>query len=151
MQSLSNMPSFPTVRSSLNHFPAHQLVAVNCMHLQFSYTPHLQHLSNWKCIWNPVVHLLWIFCKRAPSWICDMIPNTNLSSNLLQLAEGLRRSFLSLELRKQTFNSPCLLVLLIYTKHKTKRWNIGLTPLPHSSSLKLCKCSQIPHLAIRAS
>ena len=145
MQSLSNMPSFPTVRSSLNHFPAHQLVAVNCMHLQFSYTPHLQHLSNWKCIWNPVVHLLWIFCKRGPSWICDMIPNTNLSITYYSLQKVWGEAFYHWSYTSKPSTHPA------YTKHKTKRWNIGLTPLPHSSSLKLCKCSQIPHLAIRAS
>ena len=61
------------------------------------------------------------FCKRAPSWMFDVIPNATLSHNLLKLAEGLKRSFLSLGLHKGIFESPCLLILLICTKHKTKR------------------------------
>ena len=61
------------------------------------------------------------FCKRAPSWMFDVILNATLSHNLLQLAEGLKRSFLSLGLHKGIFESPCLLILLICTKHKTKR------------------------------
>ena len=45
---------------------------------------------------------------------------------------GLRRRFLSLQLHKRILNSPCLLIILIHTKHKTIRWNLGLTPRLHS-------------------
>ena len=43
----------------------------------------------------------------------------------------LRRSPL-LGLRKRILNSPCLLILLIHTKHKTIRWCLGLSPCLHS-------------------
>ena len=36
--------------------------------------------------------------------------------------------FPSLGLQKRILNSPCLLILLIHAKHKTIRWNFGLTP-----------------------
>ena len=35
---------FFAVRSSLNYFPAHQPAVTNSMHLQYTYTSHLQHL-----------------------------------------------------------------------------------------------------------
>ena len=35
---------------------------------------------------------------------------------------------LPLGLHIRILNSPCFLILLIYTKHKTIRWNLGLTP-----------------------
>ena len=41
------------------------------------------------------------------------------------------------------------LILLIYTIHKTKGWNLGPTPRPHVFFLKLCKCFQILHLSPR--
>ena len=39
---------------SLSHYPAHQPVATNSMNLQSTYTPYLQHFSNWRRIWNTV-------------------------------------------------------------------------------------------------
>ena len=44
----------------------------------------------------------------------------------------LRRRFPPLGLHKRILNSLCLLILLIHTKHKTIRWNLGLTPRLHS-------------------
>ena len=43
----------------------------------------------------------------------------------------LRRRFLPLGLHKRIWNSPCLLILLIHTKHKTIRSNLG-DPRLHS-------------------
>ena len=54
-------------------------------------------------------------------------------------------SFTSLGLHKEILDSPCLLLLLIYTKRKTEIRNLGLTLYAHFSSLKLSKCFQIPH------
>ena len=48
----------------------------------------------------------------------------------------LRRSPL-LGLRKRILNSPCLLILLIHTKHKTIRWCLGLSPCLHSLEREL--------------
>ena len=44
----------------------------------------------------------------------------------------------SLGFRKGILDSPCLLILLIYTEHKNERWNLWLTLCPHFASLKLC-------------
>ena len=52
-------------------------------------------------------------------------------------------------LHKETFDSLCLLILLIYTKHKTERWNLGLILRPHFTSPKLCKRFQTPHPSTR--
>ena len=126
------MPSSLIVQSSLNYFSAPQPAATNSM--QSTYTPHLQHLFNWRCTWNQVEHLWWsffcrnsrcikvvgYFCRRAPSWMFDRILDATLSHNLLWLAECLRRSFPSLGLHKGILDSPCFLILLIYTKHKPK-------------------------------
>ena len=68
----------------------------------------------------------------APSWMFDRILDATLSNNLLQLAEGLRRTFSSLGLHKVILDSPCFPILLIYTKHKTNRWNLWLTQRPIS-------------------
>ena len=61
------------------------------------------------------------FCRRSPSWMFERIPDATLSSNLLQLAEDLIGTFLSLGSHKGILESPCLLVVFIYTKHKTKK------------------------------
>ena len=50
----------------------------------------------------------------------DRILNATLSNNLLKLAEGLRRSFLSLELHKGSLDSPCLLISLYTQKQVMK-------------------------------
>ena len=157
------MPRSHIVRSSLNYFPAHQPAATNSMHLQSSYTPYLQHLSNRRRIWNPMEYLRWsvfaeivdifrplaIFCRRASSWMFHRILDATLFSNLLQLAEGLSRTFSSLGLHNRILGPPCLLMFLIYTKHKTKIRNLGLTSRLHFTSLKLYKRSQIPHSSPR--
>ena len=61
------------------------------------------------------------FQIRATSWMFERILDAILSNNLLQLKESLNKSFPSLRLNKEILESPCLLILLIYTKHKTKR------------------------------
>ena len=61
------------------------------------------------------------FRRRVPSWMFDKILNATQSNNLLQLAKCLRTNFPSLGLHKGILDSPCLLILLIYTKHKSKR------------------------------
>ena len=55
------------------------------------------------------------FCWGAPLLMFYGVLNTT-------------RRFPPLGLHKRILNSPCLLILLIYTKHKTIRWNFGLTP-----------------------
>ena len=47
----------------------------------------------------------------------DRILNATLFNNFLYLAEGLRKSFPSLGLHEEILDSPCLLILFIYTKH----------------------------------
>ena len=44
----------------------------------------------------------------------------------------LRRRFAPMGLHKKILNITCLLILLIHTKHKTIRWNLGLNPRLHS-------------------
>ena len=56
---------------------------------------------------------------------------------------ALRRSFPSLGLHKGILDSPCPLILLIFTKRKTKRRNHGLIPHSRFTSLRLGKCSRI--------
>ena len=62
------------------------------------------------------------FCRRAPSSILDRIfdrvLNGTLPNNLVQLEEGLRRSFPPLEFHAGILDSPCLATLLIYTSNK---------------------------------
>ena len=50
------------------------------------------------------------------------IINGTLPSNLLKLEEGLK-NFPTLGLHKGTWYSHCPVILLIYTKHRKKRWN----------------------------
>ena len=49
------------------------------------------------------------------------ILNATLLNNLLLFEEGLRKNFSPLGLHKRIFSSPCLLILLIYTKHKNSK------------------------------
>ena len=51
------MPRSLIVQSSLNYFPADQPEATNFIHLPSTYTQYLQHLLNWRHIWNPVEQL----------------------------------------------------------------------------------------------
>ena len=65
-----------------------------------------------------------------------------MSNNLLQLVEGLKKSFPSLGLHKGNLDSACLSIVLINTNQKIE----SLTDQrSHFTSLKLRKCSQIPH------
>ena len=91
----------------------HQSAVTNSMHLQ---SLHIYSTSNRMRIWNPVKHLLWRFIRRnsqrvkavgyfrrkAPSCIFnrmfDRVLNGTLPNNLLNLEEGLRRSFPPVEL-----------------------------------------------------
>ena len=50
----------------------------------------------------------------------DRILNVTLSNNLLQLKEGLRKSFPPLGLHKGVLDSPCLPILLVYNNQKNK-------------------------------
>ena len=132
----------------------HQPAAVNFMHLQSIHTPYLQHLSNWRRIWNPAKHLWWSFFvetvnvfRQLTSFaeeICQrcLILDVILISDLLWLAIGLRGSFPSLGLHKGIWDSPWLLILLIYTKHKAKRWNFA-------SSFHFSETMQILHSTCR--
>ena len=67
------------------------------------------------------VKVVGYFCRRAPSWIFDRmfdrILNATRPNNLLQIEEGLQRSFPPLELHKGILDSSCLLILLIYTNN----------------------------------
>ena len=113
----------------------HQSAVTNSMQLQSTYTPHLQYLQlqahlessqtsavKLFCRNSQRVKTVGYFCRRAPSCIFgkmfDRILNATLPNNSLKLGEGLRRSFPPLELRKGILDSPCLLILLIYTSNK---------------------------------
>ena len=47
------------------------------------------------------------------------------------------RRFPPMASNKRILNSPCLLILLIHIKHKTIRWNFGLTPRFYSLEREL--------------
>ena len=110
-------------------------LVTNYKHSQFTYNPHLQYLQQEThlessrtsaaelfCRNSQHVKAVDYFCRRASSYIFDRmfdrILNATLPNNLLQLEEGLRRNFPPLELDKGIFDSPCLLILLIYTSNK---------------------------------
>ena len=141
------MQSSLIVWSSLNCFHAHQPAATNSMPFQSVYTLHLQHLSNRRHIWIPVKHLWCSFFAEIVDFfrLLAIFAKELHCGSWAELVECLRRGFLSLGLHKGSFDSACILILLIYTKRKAKRWNLWLTPCPHFPSLKLCKCSQISH------
>ena len=77
------------------------------------------------------------FRRRAPLWMFDSVLNETLPNKEVKLP--------SLGLYKGILDFPCLLILLIFTKHKSKRWNLGLSPRLYFTSLKLCKYFQIQH------
>ena len=60
------MPSSLISPSSLNCFPAHQPVATNSMHFQFSYTPHLQHLQSEAHLESSGTSAVEFFCVFRP-------------------------------------------------------------------------------------
>ena len=99
------------------------------MHLQSTHTSHLKHLQldpNLEPDRKSMVGLFWknsyrvkaVGCFRggAPSLIFDRILNATLSE------EGVSTT---------GFNSHCLLILLIHTKHKTIKWCLRMTPRLH--------------------
>ena len=105
------------------------------MHLKSTHTLNLQYLQSEADLECNRTSMVELFCKnsksvkvvayfhkRAPSCIFDRmfdkILNATLPNNLLQLEEGLRRSFLALKLHKGILESPYLLTLLIYTSDK---------------------------------
>ena len=113
----------------------HQSAVTNSMHLQSTYTPHLPYLQSEAHLESSrisamepfyrhcqLVKAVGYFCRRALSCIFDRmfdwILNATLPNNLLNLEEGMRRSFPPLELRKGILDSHCLLILLIYTSNK---------------------------------
>ena len=81
-------------------FPVHQPVVINSMHLQSTYYLHLQYLQSGAHLESSRrsaaelfsgniqhVKIVGYFCRRAPSWMLDIIfdriLNVNLSNNLL--------------------------------------------------------------------
>ena len=76
--------------------PCNQPVVTNSLHLQSSYTPHLQeHQSEayLESSQTSAVEAVGYFRGRAPPWMFDKILNATLSNNSLWFEEGLRRSF----------------------------------------------------------
>ena len=113
----------------------HQSAVTHSIHLQSSYTPHLQylqsemHLESSRAFVGELfsrkrqrVKAVGYFCRRATLCIFDRmfdrILNATSPNNLLWLEEGLRRSFTPLELHKGILESLCLLILLIYTSNR---------------------------------
>ena len=77
--------------SSLNYFPVHQPAATNSMHLQSTYTPHLQHIQSEANLESSRTSTVELYCgnsqrikavgyfrRRAPSWMFDRILNATL-------------------------------------------------------------------------
>ena len=112
----------------------HNSAVTNLMHLQSTYTPLLQYLqskAHLESSRTPAVELfcrnsqrvkaVGYFCKRDTSCIFDRIFDriliATLTNNLSQQEEGLRRNFPPLDLYKGILDSPCLLILLIYTSN----------------------------------
>ena len=91
-------------------------------------TPLIYSTSSRIHIWGPVGGLRWsfsaetayvgCFSRGAPSLMFDVILNAMLC---------LRR-FPPLGLHKEILNSPCLLILLIHTRHKNKNINFWTDP-----------------------
>ena len=117
-----------------DYFPVHQSAVTNSIHLQSTYTPHLQYLHSEAHLKSSRTYAVKLFCgnsqhfkavgylcRRAPLWIFDrmfdrILNATLLSTLLLQLKKSLRRSLQPLELH--ILDSPCPLILLIYTNNK---------------------------------
>ena len=89
---------FILVWSSLNYFPVHQPAATNSMHLQSTYTPHLQHIQSEAHMESSRTSAVELYCgnsqrikavgyfrRRAPSWMFDRILNATLPNNYLPL------------------------------------------------------------------
>ena len=107
-------------------------VASNAMHFQSTSqiysTPSRIHR------WNPVGGLLWsIFVETANLGSFSRCASSLMFDGILNAMLCLRR-FSPLGSHKEILNSPCLLILLIHTKHKNKRMNSWTDP---TSSLHL--------------
>ena len=63
-----------------------------------------------------IVKTVCYFDRRAPSWMFDTILNAALPNKLFQLEEDLSRSFSLPGCYTGILDTPCLLILLIYTK-----------------------------------
>ena len=63
------------------------------------------------------------FCKRAPLWIL----NATLPNNLLQLEVDLKE-LSNTGVKQGNLGAPCLLILLIYTKHKNSKMKFWTHP-----------------------
>ena len=119
------------VRSSFNYFPVYQLAATNSTHLHSTYTLHLQHLL--RRVWNPIQHLRWSFFAEIVAFRplaifaeelhreCWQDSRCDFVQYLIIARRRSEDSFPSLGLHKGILDSPCLLILLSYTKHKTKK------------------------------
>ena len=132
--------------SSFNYLTAHQPVASNSINLQFTNTPHWQHIQSEGDLESDRPSVIELFCGnsqrvkavgcfpwRAPSCLFDRILNTTWPNKLLQLEGFLRRGFPPLGLHKGILDSPCLLILLIYTKHKNNKmkfWTRSTSSFP---------------------
>ena len=98
---------------------------------------------------SPALLVVGYIHRRVPSWMFDMILNVTLSNNLLLARKRSKEKIFITGFTQGILYTPCFLIILIYTKDKTKRRNLGLTPRHHFTSLKLYKCFQIPHPSTR--
>ena len=138
------MPLSLIVWSSLNYYHVHQPVATNSMHLQSTYTPYLQHLSNQRHIWNPFKHLQWSFLQKQSTslgcwtgfyvWLCPIIHYSLQKVWGEASITGVTQGNLRLTLLPNSLDL-----------HQTQKQKIGLTLCLHFHSLKLCKYFQIPY------
>ena len=93
---------FLLVWSSLNYFPVHQPAATNSLHLQSTYTPHLQPIQSEASLKSSRTSAVELFCgnsqrikavgylrRRAPSWMFDRILNATLPTNYFHLHQKL--------------------------------------------------------------
>ena len=94
------------------------------MHLQCAHTSHLQHLRS-----DP--HLesgLGFLCGNSQCVkAVDFFPGGAMSLMFGRIL----KSFSEEKVCITEVNSPCLLILLFHTKHKTIGWYLGLTPGLH--------------------
>ena len=93
---------FHLVWSSLNYFPVQQPAATNSMHLQSTYTLHLQHIKleghmescrttavEFYCGNSQRIKAVGYFRRRAPFWMFDRIVNVTLPNNYVSLHQKL--------------------------------------------------------------